>query len=171
MRGSLPASEVLCGPMAEVSTVPTQSPSEARPYNVGRVIGSLAVVAAVSFVFATVPPLRHHAMDYFQRFSRLAKADVPLFSSRSGSGRGFETMPTLVQDISDALTQEKLASYWVKPEISSGGLIWLLVVEGNWPRVPRDTARAIFGAAAKTHNPACRVVTMPRTGYELAICP
>jgi hypothetical protein len=144
---------------------------EAQPRMLGRAIGALLVITAVTCVFAAVAPLRRQALDYRRRISRRATTDTELFAQKSGAGRGFETLPALVQAMADVLAREKLETYWVNPELTASGQLWQRVVEGNWPRLPRSTARAVFRPLGTSRDPSCRIVRMPTVSYELAICP
>jgi hypothetical protein len=149
---------------------PSGEPIAARPSVWGRVVGSALVLAALAALFVAVAPLRRQVADYHKRFRELAKADAPLYDRRSGAGRGFETLPALVQAMAVELDREKLASYWVSPDLTASGQLWQRIVEGNWPRVPRSSARAVFRPQGRHPDPGCRIAPMT-AGYELMVCP
>lgn len=146
-------------------------PSNLRNDRAIKIAGRLTVVASVVAVIAALAPMRRHAADYFERFARLARADMPLFEAATGARRGFDVLPRPVQAMADVLAREKLRSYWASPALLESGQPWQRLVEGAWPRIPRATATAIFVLASKGRNPTCRIVPVPNSGYELAICP
>ena len=150
---------------------PPRTSFEVRPRVIGRAIGALLVVTALTGVFAAVAPLRRQALDFRKRLGIWATADSAHFTAKSGAGRGFETLPALVRAMAEVLSREKIDTYWVNPELTASGQLWQRVVEGNWPRVPSSTARAVFRPLGTSRDPSCRIVRMPTVNYELAVCP